>query len=127
MNIMIVGSRSINDYDFVLSKINHFLSLKNINKNDITIISGGANGVDKLAKRFAIDENININEYLPDWKQFGRGAGIKRNVDMLNVSDYVLCFWDNKSKGTKFNIDYCKKHNIDIEVILIQRIQQCLR
>jgi hypothetical protein len=39
-------------------------------------------------------------------------------VIFLNGSDEVLAFWDGFSKGTKFVIDYCKKHGKKITVVI---------
>lgn len=108
MNLFINGSRTINNKDFVYSIIKNYI---NDNPKVNTIISGGAKGVDLLAKQYSIENNINYIEYKPDWKKYGKGAGIVRNITMLEECDLVLSFWDGKSKGTKFNINYCKKNN----------------
>lgn len=42
---------------------------------------------------------------------FGRGAGVMRNRQIVESSDYVIAFWDVKSRGTKSSIDYARKQN----------------
>ena len=73
-----------------------------------TIVSGGANGADTLAKRYAIEHSLNYKEYLPDWKTYGKRAGFIRNQDIIDNSDFVFAFWDGASAGTKNSIDLAK-------------------
>lgn len=115
MKISITGSRSFTNYFLFAEKINSFLQ-----DNDVTaIISGGASGVDSLAKKYCKEKDILLVEFLPDWKQFGKRAGIIRNKKIIEASDFNIIFWDGKSKGSKFNIDYCKKNNKKMEVVLV--------
>ena len=43
----------------------------------------------------------------------------KRNKKMAEVCDYVICFWDGKSRGTKSMIDYALKMNKPIKIMKI--------
>ena len=40
-----------------------------------------------------------------------------RNVEIITLADKIIAFWDGKSKGTKFVIDYAKSRGKDVEVI----------
>ena len=40
-----------------------------------------------------------------------------RNIEIITKADRIIAFWDGKSKGTKFVIDYAKARNKDIEII----------
>jgi hypothetical protein len=40
-----------------------------------------------------------------DWDTHGKSAGFKRNKEMAEVSQGLIAFWDNVSKGTKHMID----------------------
>jgi len=73
-----------------------------------------------LAEQYTKDNNYSIEVIKPEWDKDGRGAGIKRNIEMIDKSDLVICVYDGQSKGTKFNIDYCKKNNKKCEVVLIK-------
>jgi len=57
-------------------------------------------------------------EFLPNYKQFGRGAPLKRNIQIIQYSDIVLAFWDGVevSRGTKHVIDNCKKLGVSLQV-----------
>jgi hypothetical protein len=69
------------------------------------IVSGGANGADKLGELFAKKHNIETIIYKPDWKKYGKSAGFLRNHDIINAADNVIAFWDGVSNGTKHDID----------------------
>lgn len=73
------------------------------------IVSGGAKGVDTLAKNFAIENNYKYIEFLPDYEKYGKAAPLRRNDEIIDYADIVLALWDGKSKGTKYVIDKCKK------------------
>ena len=80
------------------------------------IVSGGARGVDTCARNYALGHGLKLTEFLPDYSRFGKGAPLLRNITIIENADLILAFWDGKSKGTKFVIDYCKKRNIPVVV-----------
>lgn len=47
------------------------------------IINGDATGADKASSRWAFDHNVVSDEYPPDWKRYGKAAGMIRNRKML--------------------------------------------
>jgi predicted Rossmann fold nucleotide-binding protein DprA/Smf involved in DNA uptake len=94
MKLAIVGSRDITDVDIG----------KYIPDGVTEIVSGGAKGIDMLAKQYAIDNNIKYTEFAPDYTRFKKGAPLKRNQEIAKYADAVLVFWDCKSKGTKHTI-----------------------
>lgn len=69
-----------------------------------------------LGERYALENGFEIERYIADWAKYGRSAGPKRNKQMAEVSDYVICFWDGGSKGTKSMIEYAKKYNKPIKI-----------
>lgn len=88
-------------------------------KNTTEIVSGGAKGVDTIAKEYVEQNEIKLTEFLPQYDQFSRNAPLMRNVEIIEYSDIVLAFWDGKSKGTKFVIDKCNALGIKVEVFII--------
>ena len=70
--------------------------------------SGGARGIDSCAKEYAISHGITITEFLPEYNKYKKGAPLKRNIKIVQYADEVLAFWDGKSKGTEFVINYCR-------------------
>ena len=83
------------------------------------IVSGGAKGADTCAREFATRKGIKMIEFLPDYKRYGRSAPLVRNRQIIDCCDKVLAFWDGKSKGTKYTIDYAEKMGKPVRVIRI--------
>lgn len=102
ISLAIVGSRGFTDYQ-EMKKI-----VGQIFQNDFSsiekIVSGGAVGADSLARTLASELKVSLQEFLPDWKTFGRKAGPLRNADIIKAADVVIAFWDGDSKGTKSSI-----------------------
>lgn len=113
MNIAIVGSRNFK----ALNKVDDFVKYLTSLDEPITIISGGAKGVDLRAVFTATNYKLKTKNYLPDWSM-GKQAGILRNIDIVNNSDYVIAFWNGYSKGTKHSIDYAKSKSKPVIVVL---------
>jgi hypothetical protein len=82
------------------------------------IVSGGARGVDTLAKLFAKKHQIPFKEFLPDWKKNGKGAGLLRNTDIVKACTHMIAFPDkNGGKGTRDSIRKAKELKKVIKVI----------
>jgi hypothetical protein len=69
------------------------------------IISGGARGVDSVAREFAKELELDFEEYPAQWYKYGKSAGFKRNLLMGKVADILILIWDGKSKGSKMMKD----------------------
>lgn len=79
-------------------------------------LSGGCKGADALGERYAEENGFKIEHFPAEWNKFGKSAGPIRNFQMAKNCDYVICFWDGKSKGTKSMINYAKQLNKPIKV-----------
>ena len=113
--VVIAGCRDYNNYDEAKPYIDYCLS--NIRKeNNIVIVSGCASGADLIGERYAEEKGFKVETHPADWKTYGRSAGPRRNKQMAEVSDYVICFWDGKSKGTKSMIDFAKEYNKPVKI-----------
>ncbi len=109
MKILIIGSRSIDEFDFS----------PYISKNTTLIISGGAKGIDTLAEKYADEHKISKLILLPQYNLYGRAAPIKRNETMVDIADTVLIVWDGQSRGTKYTLQYATKKTKDIVLVTI--------
>ena len=103
MKTAVIGSRTFDCYDF-LKKILPFYPIT-------CIISGGAKGADSLAKRYALERNIPLVEFLPDWENKGSSAGFLRNMQIVEACEQMIAFWDGNSPGTKNSIKLMQKFN----------------
>lgn len=103
MKVAVVGSRSIKDYQTVKNILNNY---------EITeLISGGAIGIDQLAEQYARLNNIPTTIFPAEWDEYGRAAGMIRNIKIISEADEVIAIWDGDSKGTKNSIDQAKRQN----------------
>ena len=99
MKILIVGSRSIKDFDLA----------PYIPPDVDTIISGGADGIDTLAEQYADAHRLSKYIIRPRYDLYGRAAPIRRNEMMVDIADHVLVVWDGKSKGTQHTMTYAQR------------------
>lgn len=107
--VVIAGCRDYDNYEEAKEYIDFCLS--NIRKeNDIIIVSGGASGADAIGERYADENGFDVEEHLADWDRYGRSAGPRRNKEMAQVADYVICFWDGESRGTKSMIEFAQQY-----------------
>ena len=108
MILLIVGSRSIKEFDLE----------KHIPPEATFIVTGGANGVDNLAERYADKKRLSKLILRPEYSVYGKGAPLKRNEKMVDICDIALIVWDGVSKGTKHTIDYAQKAGKNINLII---------
>lgn len=113
MKVAVIGSRNFNNYSLISETLQKVHETKPIS----LIISGGAVGADSLAEKWAKLHNIPTLIFMPDWKQYGKKAGLIRNTDIIQNSDSVIAFWNGSSKGTKDSITKAKKLNKPILVV----------
>ncbi|MBR7101664.1 MAG: hypothetical protein IKC74_05190 [Clostridia bacterium] len=82
------------------------------------IISGGAKGIDSIAEAYADKNKISKLILYPEYNKYGKFAPLKRNEKMVTLADTVIIIWDGISKGTKYTLDFAKKQNKNIVLIL---------
>lgn len=108
MKVAVIGSRGLNIP----------IPEDAIPKETTQLVSGAANGIDRMARAFAIEHHIQILEVLPEFERFGRAAPLKRNEAIVDYADFVLAIWDGRSRGTKYVIDRCRKTGTPVRVLL---------
>jgi len=113
MRIIIAGGRDFIDVDLLWSTMDALLE----GVQDVTIVSGGARGADKMGERYADSKNLPVQRYPADWNKYGKQAGYLRNAEMAANADALVAFWDKKSNGTRHMIDLAKKAGLTITVI----------
>jgi len=98
--IIIAGSRTITDTETV--ELFFTQTLEGMNRMyDITIVSGGANGVDACAKEIADTFGYEYREFPAQWARHGKSAGPIRNRKMAEFADVLIAVWDGQSAGTR--------------------------
>lgn len=113
--VVIAGGREFKNYSLLKRKCDKILA--KVNK-PITIISGTADGADKLGERYAKNKGYNLVLMPADWKSpLKKGAGHARNKDMAAVANAVIAFWDGRSPGTRSMIGYAEERGLQVRVI----------
>lgn len=110
--VLICGSRGIN-------QLNISRYIKNIDKIQ-KIVHGGCRGVDSIADPWAKANDIEAVVYKPNYKVYGRRAPLVRDEEMAEFCDVIICFWDGKSRGSKYTCDYGRKIGRKVIIHLIE-------
>ena len=120
--IIVAGSREFDNYEMLNAILEGYIS--KMNKENITIVSGRANGADKLGEVFAENHNLKLELFPADWQKYGNEAGFIRNGEMANYATeegnygVLFAFWDGKSNGTKDMINKAMMKDMEKHIIV---------
>ena len=131
MRVIIAGGRDFNNYKLLEKECNRiFINLAlegcfpisiNDSRRVLEIISGTANGADKLGEKFAEVYKLPVKRFPADWDEFGKRAGYVRNAQMAEYAKedngVLIAFWNGISKGTRHMIDLAKKHGLKVFIV----------
>ncbi len=116
--VVIAGCRDYSNYEeakeFIAKCFQQFSS-----EDNIIILSGCCRGADLIGERFAKEYGFEIEYFPAQWQKFKSSAGPVRNKQMVDSCDYIICFWNKKSKGTASLISYAQKCKKPIEIKFI--------
>lgn len=107
--LAVIGSRTFCDYELLKSELDKF--------PPFVLISGGAQGADKLAEQYADLVGYEKIIFPANWHLYGKSAGFKRNIQIINTCDGVVAFWDGASRGTKHSIKLAIGYNKKVKII----------
>ena len=110
MRLIVAGGRGFTDYFRLEKTLKHLLSKTDY--ETITLVCGEARGADSLGKRFAEENGIAVDSYVPDWNTHGKRSGILRNIEMAENATHLVAFFDGKSKGTGHMIGLAQKKGL---------------
>lgn len=111
MKLAIIGSRGFNDINLLNETLNPLIFQIEL------VVSGGAKGADKMGEEWAKRHGIDTLIFQAEWNKYGKSAGFIRNEDIIKNADYVIAFWDQKSKGTLHSINLAKELKKPIRII----------
>lgn len=117
MKVAVIGSRDCGN--LTVEEV-----IRNIPEEASAIISGGARGVDSLAKQAAEILKLQYIEFLPNYECFGRNAPIIRNSQIVTEADMVVAFWDYQSKGTRNALLETLKQEKKIKIVVINGAEE---
>jgi len=134
--LAVVGSRSFNDYAFLSQVLDRYRQ----RYGEIEIITGGADGADTLAERYATEHHLVLTVFPADWTnlsapdavirmrrdgtQYDARAGLRRNLKIVAACDVLIAFWDGSSTGTRHSIKYARKEGKTVYVFINGRYQR---
>lgn len=115
---LVVGSRTFNNYELMRAKLDEILN----GRKDVVIVSGGANGADSLAEKYASERGYAMAIFRAEWNKYGKSAGYKRNAKMheyISRFEERICvaFWDGISRGTQHNFSLAERYGTRLEVV----------
>ena len=111
--VIVAGTRYFNNYDLICKKLDYFLC----NLEDIEIVSGTVSGAYSLGERYAKENNLVLKQFPANWDKYGKRAGYLRNSQMADYADYLVAFWNGKSKGTSHMINLAKEKGLKVRVV----------
>jgi hypothetical protein len=122
LKIIIAGSRTITDYEQLrLAMWGANIAKVLIPAYSFEIVSGGAKGVDTLAKRYAQECGYPLTEMKPQYQSsHDPGAPLRRNDDMAAYGDVLVAVWDGTSTGTQNMIECMRKRGKPVYTHIVQ-------
>lgn len=120
MIVGIIGSRTISNFQVLLEAIE--ASKFSINK----VVSGGAFGVDRLAKRYAELKKLDYQEFKPEYSKYPPYiAPLLRNQTIIDNVEALIAvrIRDGKSNGTDDAIRRAKKKGTPLYIHLVNQYQ----
>lgn len=107
---MVCGSRQWDDYDRVLERLRLLPA-------GATVMHGAAYGADACAHDAVVEiDHLDLEVYAPNAGRPSPQRYHERNDAMLDQADYVIAFWDGKSRGTASVLKKARERGIPYEV-----------
>ena len=120
---LICGSRKWPETD--AERVEEMLNYLDQEMLFMTIVVGGAPGIDTIAEKWARKRNKTVKVFAANWNKYGKSAGPRRNQQMLDEGkpDIVIAFPDPKSsKGTQDMIS--KAERADLPLIIVDKDEE---
>lgn len=119
MKVMVTGSRGWTDERLVDYYLDELLDRAQERGEEFEIMHGGADGADIMAYWWALDRSPEVRgrAFLPDNRRPSPQRFHERNDRMLDQADYVIAFWDGKSRGTMHTVAMARSVGKPVEVI----------
>ena len=112
MKLMVIGSKSIKDYDFS----------RYIFPDVELIICAGESSIDALAEKYADEKKIPKMIVKPDCERFENLAPLARDLYMVELCDSVLAIWDGVSFKVGEVIKSAKRENKPLTIIIPESV-----
>jgi len=110
VKLAVVGSRGFSNFRFLEKTLEEYLG------RVILFISGGADGADSLGEKWARRHGIEPLVFEPDHKRY-RHPYHHRNRLIAEACTLLVAFWDGRSSGTKYTIDYARRIGREVRIV----------
>jgi hypothetical protein len=117
MRLIIAGTRTFKDFKFLEAETLQFLKRHKDLKESVTIVSGRAEGADKLGEKFAKKYGLKLDKIPAQWAELGKAAGHIRNKKMASTASHCIIFWNGLSKGSKNMAEEAEKMKLILKVV----------
>jgi len=101
IKLTVIGTKDFSDYDLLKSEL--------LKEEPDVLVVGGKEGPDALAQKLGLEMDIQTQVFLPDYQQNGRDANYKRNLEMIDNSNRVILFWNERSRSIFNYLPYIKQ------------------
>lgn len=108
--VAVIGSRDFSNARLLETVMAEYLACMTL------LISGGADGADRMGARWARKNGIETQIFEPDHKRY-KHAYHHRNRLIVEAADLVVAFWNGHSTGTAYTIGYARKLGKPVRVI----------
>lgn len=132
LRILVTGSRQIIDNHAAVAKTLNgtvrAMAARGYDTSELTIVHGGARGLDRLAGTVARVQGWGEEVHFADWKTHGRAAGPLRNKAMVAAgADVVVGFpaHADRSEGSRGTWN-CLDYAVAADLLTVIRDIDCL-
>lgn len=110
VRLAVIGSRGFSNFRFLDATLSEYLG------RVVLFISGGADGADSLGEKWARRHGLDTRIFEPDHKRY-RHPYHHRNRLIAEACSLLVAFWDGRSSGTKYTIDYARRIGREVRIV----------
>jgi ribA/ribD-fused uncharacterized protein len=111
MRTIIAGSRTVTNY----GALTH--ALRYVDWEITEVVSGTANGADKLGEQYVYQRDLMCKKFPADWDRYGKRAGMMRNQKMAGYANALIALWDMKSAGPANMIGLAEEMGLKVVIM----------
>lgn len=125
LKVAVIGSRSFTSYKLFCNKLYELLG-----NTRPHFISGGAEGPDSMAQKYAQEMGYSITIHYPDWLSHQPSdpgkknpAAMIRNRRIIEECEWVIAFYDDESPGTRGALEMAERLGKKVDVVMVKAAQ----
>lgn len=115
VKLIIAGSTGFKDHILLTNETDKFI--RSIGVTNVEVLSSNENGASIIGKYYANHFNHDCTILEADWVKNGKSAEYDRDVELVEMADACIVFWDGLDKTTLNLINICKRNNLKLKII----------